>query len=194
MQEGRSRETSEGDLKSVTLLLRAAAEGDKDSEAQVFDILYDELRDLARRQLRRHGRQTLDTHDLVHEAYLKIGRYQALDIADRVHYLCLSARAMRQVLVDHARKKLRQKRGSGGHQETLKDNHAKVTMHFERVLAVDQALSQLGRNDSRLPSIVECKYFAGYTETETADALGLSERTVRRLWQHARRELRAALA
>ena len=189
-----SEETSEGNLGKVTLLLRAAAEGDKNSEAQVFDILYDQLRSLARRQLNRHGRQTLDTHDLVHEAYVKIAGNQPQDIADRGHFLCLSARAMRQILVDHARSKIRQKRGSGAHKETLKDDHVRVNMHFERVLAVDQALARLGRNDSRLASIVECKFFAGFTEVETANALGLSERSVRRLWQHARSELRVALA
>lgn len=185
---------SSGRTTEITVLLHAAALGDEDASGKVYSLLYDELHRLARRQLYRQGRQSLETTDLVHEAYLKIAGSGGLDYTDRGHFLCLAARAMRQILVDHARKKGRQKRGGGALHETLQDEKAFVREHIEQVLAVDQALKRVGGGDSRLTSIVECKYFAGYTEVETAEALGLSERTVRRLWQRARHELKAQLS
>ena len=177
----------------ITVLLRAAAQGDQEAGDRVFTLLYDQLRSLARRQLHRQGRQTLNTTELVHEAYVKISGSPARDFADRGHFLCLAAGAMRHILVDHAREKLRLKRGGGARQETLDERHAVFFQHLDQVLAVDQALERLGREDSRLSGVVECKYFAGYTEPETAEALGVSERTVRRLWQQARTELRGEL-
>lgn len=176
------------------MLLHAAAQGDEDASSRVYSLLYDELRHVARRQLYSQGRESLETTDLVHEAYVKISGNTGFEINDRGHFLCLAARAMRQILVDHARKKHRQKRGGNAHRKTLKEDSAVVIEHIDKILAVDEALKKIGNDDSRLTSIVECKYFAGFTEPETAEALGLSERTVRRLWQRARSELRAELS
>jgi len=176
------------------MLLHAAADGDEEASSRVYALLYDELHRLARRQLARSGRQSLETTDLVHEAYVKISSQSGRRLADRGHFLCLAARAMRQILVDHARRKLRLKRGAGARRQTLGEEHGVIVEHIDQVLAVDQALKKIGSEDARLTSVVECKYFAGFTEPETAEALGLSERTVRRLWQRARSELRAELS
>ncbi len=182
------------DVTRITLLLEEAARGNRQSEDRVFELLYDDLRRLARRQLVRQGnRRSLDTTELVHEAYIKISKNQVENWTGRGHFLCLAARAMRQILVDHAREKLRLKRGGGAARKTLKDHHAMVNHQIDQVLAVDQALTKISGTDPRLTSIVECKYFAGFTEEETASALGISERTVRRLWSQAKTALRKEL-
>lgn len=178
---------------NITELLRVSARGDEIARDQVYGLLYSDLQVLARRQLRGRDRRSLDTSDLVHEAYVKIAGGRDRDFADRGHFLCLAARAMRQILVDHARENQRLKRGAGARRKTLSEDHAVFYQHLDRVLAVDQALVRLSSGDSRLSAVVECKYFAGFTEPETAEALGVSERTVRRLWQQARTELRATL-
>ncbi len=178
----------------ITLLLKAAADGDRDSENRVFALLYDELHRLAHLQLGRHGsKREIDTTELIHEAYVKISKNQVGDWVGQGHFLCLAARAMRQILVDSARQKMRLKRGAGAHQKTLRDHHAVVVHQIDRVLAVDQALTKMADIDPRMTSVVECKYFAGFTEEETATALGMSERTVRRLWTQAKIQLRKDL-
>lgn len=178
--------------RDVTLLLNAAAAGDARAADALYSLLYDDLRRLARRQLgwRRDG--TLDSIGVVNEAYLKL--VGADDFADRGHFLRVAARAMRQVVVDAARGRGREKRGGERHRETLDEHHAVIDGQVEEALAVDQALRRLGEVDERLRQVVECRYFAGMTEPETAEAMGVSERTVRRLWQEARDRLRRELA
>lgn len=178
--------------KNLTAMLRAAASGDGDAAEAAYAAVYQELRSLARRQLRRRP-GALDATELVHEAYLKISQGQSEEIADRGHFLCLAARVMRQVLVDEARTRMRLKRGGGAEAQTLDESHAVGEAHAERVLAVDQALGRLADDDPRLPVVVECKFFAGLTEPEAAEAMGVSERTVRRLWNRARELLRDQL-
>lgn len=178
----------------LTMLLRAASAGDAEAGERAYAELYDQLRGLARSQLRRQGSITLHTVDLVHEAYVKISGNKGVEWVDRSHFLCLAARAMRQILVDHARQKRRIKRGGDAVRLSLEERDAISEQHLDRVLAVDQALDRLGESDQRLASVVECKYFAGFTEPETALAMQISERTVRRLWQTARRHLQEALA
>jgi RNA polymerase sigma factor (TIGR02999 family) len=178
----------------ITVLLRAAADGDRDSENRVFELLYDELHRLAHLQLNRHGPgRALDTTELIHEAYVKISKRQVENWAGQGHFLCLAARAMRQILVDHAREQTRLKRGGGAHNKTLRNDHAAVDHQIDQVLAVDQALTAITDLDPRMTAVVECKYFAGFTEGETATALGLSERTIRRLWVQAKTQLRKEL-
>ena len=183
------------DLAEITLLLEEAARGNRSAEDRVFELLYQELRRLARSQLGRQGkRRSLDTTELVHEAYIKISKNQVDNWAGRRHFLCLAARAMRQILVDHARENLRLKRGGDAARMTLEDRHAVVDQQIDQVLAIDQALSRMSAHDPRMTSVVECKYFAGFTEQETATALEISGRTVRRLWSQAKTKLQRELA
>lgn len=176
----------------LTDLLHAAAAGDGDAAARLYEALYEDLRRLARRQLVGRRDQTLDTVGLVNEAYLKLAG--AASFKDRGHFLCTAARAMRQIVVDHARAKQREKRGGGAVRTTLDEHHATLERQIEQVLSVDQALTRLSAEKPRLTQVVECRYFAGLTEPETAQALDVSERTVRRLWAEARDHLRQQLA
>lgn len=181
-------------MPDVTRLLRAYAQGD----LQVFDALvplvYEDMRRLARAQLRRQPGRSLDTIGLVHEAYLRLVDQTAANWQDRSHFLAVAAMAMRQILVDRARARLRQKRGGGRIVEPLEhDEVAAVAADAEQMLIVDDALRRLAGVDPRLVRVVECRYFAGLSEAETAQALGTSLRTVQRDWLKARAWLRTQL-
>lgn len=156
--------------------------------------LYPELRRIARSQLRRlRPGKTLDTTALVHEAYVKM--LGASDFADRSHFLSASARAMRHILVNAARSKLADKHGGGRSMRSLEDHEALAeTAHYSEIVAIAQALEGLQKIDERLCRLVECRFYAGMTEEETAEALGISDRTVRRDWLRARAWLRQELA
>lgn len=149
------------------------------------EVLYADLQRLARRERRRGGGapETLGTTALVHEAYLKLARQDLF--GSRAHFLNTAALAMRQVLVSHARARLRGKRNAG--QEPLDIDAVDILAESdERILALNDALDELERKTPRLARVVECRYFAGYSETETALALGISERTVQREWAMAK--------
>lgn len=157
--------------------------------ATLAALLYPELRRAARgvRAGVRAG-QTLQTTALIHEAYLKLVRSQAWQ--DRAHFLAAAAMAMRQVLIDAARERLALKRGGGVAPLSLDELDAEsqpaAAESDVRVVAVGEALQQLAALSPRLAQVVECRYYAGYTEAETAEALGVTERTVRRDWIKAR--------
>lgn len=168
----------------VTQLLRSARSGDSNAVDRVVPLVYSELRSLAERHLRRErAGHTLTPTALVHEAYFKLSAGASLNAGDRSHLLALASRAMRQVLVDHARKVMTHKRGGGWHATTLTDSPAPMSLAPEDVLALDTALDAL---DERQRKVVECRFFGGMEETEIAEALGVSERTVRRDWVKAR--------
>ena len=158
-------------------------------------LVYEELRRIARHRLRRTDRgQTLDTNGLVHEAYLKLVRDQGLRLNDRQHLLALSARAMRQVVVTRARARATGKRGGGQWRVPLEEGeHAAAEAQAEWLLDVDRALELLRQRDERLADLVDCRFFAGMSEEEAAEALGVSLRTVQRDWRRARAWLRAEL-
>jgi RNA polymerase sigma factor (TIGR02999 family) len=180
---------------SLTELLEAWREGDSGARDRAFSAVYEELRALARRQVRRHRPgETLRTTALVHETYLKLARGQAVAIQDRAHFFALASRAMRQVLVDAARGRRTGKRGGEAPHAALEDEALRVDAVGEEVLALDRALARLAVLDERAASVVEWRYFGGLSEAEIAEALGVTERTVRRDWRQARaflfRELR----
>lgn len=156
-------------------------------------LIYDELRSVAHRHLRsrRRGFQ-LDTTELVHETFIKLAGQEA-NINDRGHFFSLAATAMRQILVDLARRAAAAKRGSGRRHETIDDQLIAECDDTERWLAVDEALEQLQDVHPRLVRVVECRFFAGLTEEETAQALAVTSRTVQRDWQRARLWLRRLL-
>ena len=160
---------------------------------RLVTLVYDDLRRIARQQLRARSGQTLDTTALVHELYLKLVDQSRASWQDRQHFFAVSDRAMRQILVDHARSRCRQKRGGGALVVGLDEPRVGVESSAEHILAIHQALEKLAEHDRRLTQVVELRFFAGFSETETADALSLSTRTVRRDWSRAIGWLRVML-
>lgn len=161
--------------------------------AELLPLVYDELRRLAAARLssEKPG-QTLQATALVHEAWLKIGRRDAL-FADRTHFLRAAATAMRQILVDRARSRNRDRRGGGQSPEPFEENQVATSVPDAEIVAVDEALTALAREDPQSAQIVELRYFAGMSVPEVAEALGMAPRTVDRHWAFARAWLRRAI-
>jgi len=171
----------------VTRLLPAARAGRREAFDRVLQLVYHDLRALAGRQLGREGAlRTLQPTALVHEAYIKLAAGGDLPAKDRAHLLAIAARAMRQVLVDEARRRNAAKRGGGASAATLMDGHGTVDLDPDELLALDAAMEEL---DPRERRIVELRFFAGLEEEEIAAALDVSTRTVRRDWVKARARL-----
>lgn len=175
----------------VTRLLEAAVGGDQDALDRLVPLVYEDLRRLAHRQLgREESGHTLQTTGLVHEAYLKLAGGGGLGAANRAHFLAIAARAMRQVLVDYARRRKADKRGGGVASVTLSDGDQGRDVNADELLALDDILEQL---EPRQRQVVELRFFGGLEEKDIAQALGISERTVRRDWVKARAWLYRAL-
>jgi RNA polymerase sigma factor (TIGR02999 family) len=166
---------------------------ESDPAAPTFEALYAELHALAHRQLwRARPGSTLNTTALVHEAYLKLAHVEG--VTDPQHFFALAARAMRQVLVDHARERAAQKRGGAQVRVTLDEEEAGIAANAEELLVIDGALAGLQQVDPRLARVVELRFFGGLSVEETARALGTSTATVKRDWRAARAFLIAQLA
>ncbi len=181
---------------SITQLLVAWRSGDDDRAAErLFPLVYGQMRRMARGQLRgRRPGQTLSSQTLVHEAYLKLERAEALDLRDRSHFFAVAARAMRQIAVDHARRRVRHKRGGGAEPAPVDEVQlADPQLGPEELVQLDEALGQLRSLDARLCSVVELRYFAGLEVEEVATALDISSATVKRDWRKARAFLFDAL-
>lgn len=178
----------------ITQLLVAYRDGDRKAFDRLVPLVYDDLHQIARRHLRR-GRpgQTLDTTGLVHEYYLKMADQSGVSWQDRGHFLAVSACAMRQVLISYARKRAAAKRGGGERPVTLEEGRIPVDDQAAWLLDVDQALERLASFNPRLGRVVECRFFAGLSEEETAEALEVSVRTVQRDWKRARAWLKEEL-
>ena len=182
----------------VTQLLSAARQGDGSAVDRLVALVYDELRAVARRQLRRwRPGQTLDTTALVHEAYLRLVDQAGATWQDRAHFLSVAGVAMRHILVDAARRRAAKKRGGEDLRISLDEMRLEpgqgVDSQAVQILALDEALTSLAARNERLSHLVELRFFAGLTEEETAQTLGTSERTVRRDWRKARAFLFHAL-
>ena len=178
----------------LTRTLTDARRGDKEAADALFSQVYDELRAVARRQLGRRRSETLDTAGLVHEAYLRMVDVDGLSFEDRAHFLSYAGAAMRTILVDHARARAAAKRGGGVRAATLDEEMTPAERQAEQLWFIGKALDELEDMAPRLARVVECRFFAGMTDPETAAALGVSDRTVRRDWTKARACLHAALA
>jgi RNA polymerase sigma factor (TIGR02999 family) len=154
---------------------------------ELFPLVYAELRRIASREMRRErpGR-TLQTTALVHEAYLRLLKDASLSFENRAHFLGIAARAMREILIEHARGRGARKRGGGAVRITLDEVVAPVAEPSIDVLALDEALERLARLDERHARVVELRYFGGLSVEETAAALELSPATVKRAWTLAR--------
>ncbi len=174
----------------LTELLRSALDGDESARERASSLVYGELERLARGQLARGARANLGTGSLVHEAYLRLFGDAEVEVRDRSHFWALSARVMRQVLVDHFRRSVADKRGGPGMDVSL-DRAAVVVGAGDEtsaatVLAVHEALQHLDTIQPRLARVVECRFFAGMSHEEVAEALDTSPRTARRDWAAAK--------
>ena len=171
----------------MTEVLQRISGGDPGAVDRLLPLVYDELRALARRELRRErSDHTLQPTALVHEAYLKLARLDRLEWRDRAHFFGAAAGTMRRVLVSHARRKRAEKRGGGAKAVPLENVVLAARERPEDVLALDEALARLADLDSRQAQVVECRFFAGMSVPETAEALGVSPATVKRDWTAAR--------
>ncbi|MEJ2206408.1 MAG: sigma-70 family RNA polymerase sigma factor [Gemmatimonadota bacterium] len=179
----------------VTQLLLACRDGGAAALDRLFPILYERLRQVANAHLRGGPEgSTVSTTALVHEAYVKLVDAERVDWRDRAHFLSLASRAMRQILIDHARKHRAQKRGGGRRRVDLDAVQIAVLERADTLVALDEALSSLSRSSPRLAQVVEHRFFGGLTEEETAQVLGVTDRTVRRDWIKARGWLHQELA
>jgi RNA polymerase sigma factor (TIGR02999 family) len=168
----------------VTRLLHAARGGDRDAIDRIVPLLYDDLRVIAARQLQRErGPRTMHPSSLVHEVYMKLSPGAALGAGDRAHFLAIAARAMRQLLVDDARRRSTAKRGDGWERTTLGDPDWVAELSPEELLTLNDAIDRL---DPRQRQVVECRFFGGLEIAEIAETLGVTERTVARDWVKAR--------
>jgi RNA polymerase sigma factor (TIGR02999 family) len=162
-------------------------------------LLYQELRIIAHRHLAKQrrlgdGQHTLATTALVNEAYVKLVDQTQARWNDRAHFLAVATVAMRHILIDRARARVAQKRGGARSPITLEEEALAAEDSPEALLAINDALERLAKIDPRLARVVECRFFGGLTENETAAALGVTVRTVQRDWAKARMLLRLTLA
>ena len=182
-------------MENITELIRQVNVGQSGARDRLFATAYDELRTLARSRLRDGGRDVcLDTTALVHESYLRIQHAGTARFADRKHFLGYAAKAMRSIVIDIVRARQADRRGGMALHVTLDTGVGEsVAVPQDEVLRVHEALDELADVDERLAKVVEMRYFAGLSEAEIADCLGLTERTVQRDWQKARLFLSMAL-
>jgi RNA polymerase sigma factor (TIGR02999 family) len=185
----------------VSRMLEGLRGGDRATLDELFALVYDELHALARMQRRRwRGDHTLDTTALVHEAYVKLVARNRIDVEDRAHFLALASRAMRHILCNHARAAGARKRGGDLERVSIDPAHVPATagpsagMSPDTLVALDDALRRLEEIDPRQSRVVECRFFGGLTVDETAAALGISPRTVKRDWQVAQAWLHREIA
>ncbi|MEK8032113.1 ECF-type sigma factor [Ideonella sp. DXS29W] len=180
---------------NITLLLRDAADGNRQAADQVVSLLYADLQRLARSRLRRAGDVTLlDTTSLVHESYLRLLKGEGTEFADRRHFLAYAAQVMRHIVIDLLRSRQADRHGGGAWHVTLNtDIGDSVAQHEDEVLRVHEALDELASSDARVAQVVQMRYFGGLSEAEIAECLGVTERTVQRDWQKARLFLSLAL-
>ena len=171
----------------VTELLLELRGGGAEAVDRLYPLVYDELRRIAGRAFRRErSDHTLGTTGLVHEAYLRLADQTRLEYRDRVHFYAVAARAMRRILVDHARRHRAVKRGGGKVVIALDEAVLPVEDRAEALVALDEALHDLEELDPRLGQVVQCRFFGGLTEEETGEVLGVTARTVRRDWLKAK--------
>ena len=176
--------TAHGD---ITDLLQRHRGGDRAAFDALVPLIYDRLRRIARRQLARAwSLETLSPTSVVHEAYVQLSHERRVDWQSRSHFFGISARVMRQIVVDYARRRNAVKRGGARPKVSVDLVNLPVENRLEMVLAVDEVLGMLESFNPRLARVVECRFFAGMTEEETATALEIPLRTMQREWTRAR--------
>ena len=179
----------------ITELLDACSNGERDALDRLRPLVYDDLRAIAHRRLRlERADHTLNTTAIVHEAYLKLVDQSTATWRDRAHFFAVSARVIRNLLIDYARERKAAKRGGDAIRLPLDEKLAGRTPRTVELLALDEALTALGRHDERLERVVEYRFFGGMTMEETAETLGVSLSTAERHWRRARAYLYEALS
>ena len=176
----------------ITQLLDQAGTGDVLAWDRLVQLVYPDLKRLARSSLSGRAGNTLNTTALVHECYLRLSQADGAP-RDRGHLMSLAVRIMRQVLIDHARERLAAKRGGGAVAVDIDDAHVADERQFETLVEIDAALRRLARDEPRQAQVFECRYFGGLNDDETALAVGISPRTAHRDWDAARAWLAADL-
>jgi len=179
---------------NVTRLLDALRDGDRSVLDELFRLVYDELRTLAhQKRIRWQGDFTLNTTAIVHEAYLKLVDGPEMDLKSRAHFFAVAARAMRHILINYAELRQAKKRGGDVKKISLDEDRGLANgvidlteEHTDKLVSLEQALKKLEIQNKRLVRIVECKFFGGMTNEETAEALEISKATVKRGWLTAR--------
>jgi RNA polymerase sigma factor (TIGR02999 family) len=180
-----------GDITERLLAIRG---GDQQALNQLVPLVYDRLRAMAHARLAgQKAGLSLNTTGLVHEAYLRLVDQSRAEWRDRSHFFAVAAKAMRQIVVDRARRRSAGKRGGGVRPAFLDEVEPGVDARTEEILAIDEALAQLGALSQRMVKMVELRFFAGLSIEETAEVLGLDSRTVNRDWRAARALLYRAL-
>ena len=183
-----------GEEQDITLVLARMKDGDPDAAQHLFQIAYDELHRRAHFQrLSGPASETVNTTVLVHEAFLKLAGSASTDWESRGHFYRVAGRAMRQILIDQARRRLAKKRGEGTPDLDVDALEVGVQTDAVQLLALDEALSRLEEENARLAQVVELRFFSGLSVPETAAAMGSSERTVKRDWRLARAFLHGEL-
>lgn len=179
----------------ATRILCSISDGDRSGTDRLLEIVYDDFRRLAQSYLQPETlSNTLQPTAIVHEAYLKLIDHGQVDWRGRSHFFAVGAKAMRQIIVDHARRRSAGKRGGGRQRITLDDRITISARRDEDVLAIDDALEKLNEIDPQRAKIVELRFFGGLTNDEVAEAMELSTRTVSRQWASTRAWLRRELA
>lgn len=174
-------------MADITRLLKHAREGDESAENELLPLVYEKLREIARQQLRKaRGQETLNPTALVHEAYLKLLQGRDITYRDRQHFYAVSSQAMRFILVDHARRHLAQRRGGGVQAVTLQESLISGQHEPQLLIDIDEALNRLAAFDERLAQVVVHLFFGGLSQTEVAEQMNISVRTVRREWTKAK--------
>ncbi|MDX1577766.1 MAG: ECF-type sigma factor [Gemmatimonadota bacterium] len=201
----RTEESSHSEDGEIRRLLEAARQGDREAVSRLVPLLYHELHELARSQRARwRGHVSLNTTGLLHEAYMKVAGQPSPDWRDRSHFMAVACTAMRQVLIDRARRRQAQKRGGGVRDVTFDDlekllgsSDPRPDTRDDALLILDECLDRLAERSRRQARVVECRFFGGMTIPETAEALDISPATVKRDWALAQawlyREMRGAV-
>ena len=175
---------------AVSRILRAAEAGQPLDQDALFSLVYEEMKQIAARHLsRERPDHTLQATALVHEAYMRLIAGEPLAWSNRAHFFFSAAEAIRRILIDHARAHRSAKRGGGRARLPVSVEDLAVNDDPETILAVDEAFSRLEESDARAARIVRLRFYAGLSLEETAQALQVSERTVRREWTYARVQL-----
>jgi len=179
----------------ITLLLKRMQDGDGDARTRLIALVYPDLRRMAARRMRgeRPG-HTLQPTALVHEAFVRLAGTKDIVWENRLHFFALAAEVMRNVLVDSARRRRAAKRGSGAQARSLDEWDVEVYEQPDLILDVDRLIGRLRSMDARQAQVVEMRFFAGLTEREIADAMDVSERTIKRDWSMARAWMRKELS
>lgn len=172
---------------NVTQILSDVSDGSDEAYNRLFTAVYDQLRDIANRQMRyeRDG-HTFSRTDLVHEVFLKMAGHDQIDWENRTHFYGVAAICMRQLLVDYARKRLAQKRGGDLTKKTLISELIPAEKDAQEIISLDDALEKLKQFDDRMAQVVDYRFFGGLTIEETAEVMGVSKNTVKRDWAKAR--------